>query len=112
MNHKCNGDVFRRWGKNFGRCLLGGDIFDLFAGTEFCPICDRLWAPVNGTDWKPRGDAHVALEVDLPHYKRALEEKTRKARLLEEQLEISMARVVELSKKLKALESARQEQPS
>lgn len=105
MNHECRGDTFTRWGRKYGRCLMGGDVFELFEGLEFCPACDRAFMPAQGMkDWDPSKDANVAMEIDIPHYKRALDQKTRKVKILDEELASLRALNVENMKRLKAAE--------
>lgn len=105
MNHACHGDIFTRWGKKYGRCLLGGDVFEYFEGLEFCPICERLFHPAKDVkDWDPSSDANVALMIDIPHYKKALSEKARKVKLLEEDLQKMRELNLENMRRLKELD--------
>jgi hypothetical protein len=94
MNHDCNGDVFERWGKCWGRCFLDSSFFDYEDGIEFCPNCKRPWRGVS-TDEKdpdrrhgyiPDQDPKVLIEIDLAHFKRLAEERVQKIAYLEEQL--------------------------
>ena len=105
MNKECRGDTFSRWGKKYGRCLMGGEVFEFFEGLEFCPSCDRIFIAVQEmTGFDPSKDANVALEIDIPYYKKALAEKSRKVKILEEELSALRALNVENMKRLKAAE--------
>jgi hypothetical protein len=94
MNHDCNGDVFERWGKHRGRCILDSSFFDYEDGIEFCPNCKRPWhgVSVNEKDpdkqhsYVPEEDRAVLIEIDLPHFKRLAEERARKIAHLNEKL--------------------------
>lgn len=94
MNHDCNGDVFKRWAKHWGRCLLDGSFFDYEQGIEFCPNCKRPWYgisldekdPERRHSYVPDEDPKVLLDIDLPHFKRLAKERQRKISHLEEKL--------------------------
>ena len=94
MNHDCNGDIFGRWGKTWGRCLGDGSFFTWEDGIEFCPNCKRPWRgiSVDETDpdrrhsYDPDEDNDVLLQIDLPHFKRLAEERERKIAYLGEKL--------------------------
>jgi len=88
MNHTCNGDIFIRWGKKWGRCFMDGSVFELREGTEFCPACRRPWtASGDNGDWNPDKDDEVLRKIDLPQLKFMLEEKAKKVERLEQELE-------------------------
>jgi hypothetical protein len=89
MNHDCHGDIFTRFGKLWGRCFGGSEIFEIREGMEFCPSCKRPWLGTEGhkTDWNPDESDEVLRTIDLPHYKFLAEERGKKVKLLEEKLE-------------------------
>jgi hypothetical protein len=87
VNRTCAGDVFVRWGRTYGRCLADSSFFEMFEGLEFCPNCRRPWTGSHAGSWDPEADDGVAREIDVPHLKRALEEKEHKLRHLEAELE-------------------------
>jgi hypothetical protein len=75
VNRDCNGDVFERWGKTWGRCFWDGALFDFTPPLEACPNCHRKWEPVSAetsrSQWNPDTSPDVALHIDVPHYKAA-----------------------------------------
>lgn len=88
MNHTCLGDIFARWGKRWGRCFGDSTMFELREGLEFCPACQRPWeGSEDQTDWDPDESDDVKLQIDLPQLKFMLEEKDRKIKKLEADLE-------------------------
>lgn len=88
MNHDCSGDIFTRFGKRWGRCFGGGEIFELREGMQFCPSCNRPWLGSEGLkDWDPDECEEVLRTIDLPHYKFLAEERARMVKHLEQQLE-------------------------
>jgi uncharacterized Zn finger protein (UPF0148 family) len=95
MNHDCNGDVFERWGKRWGRCFGDGTFFDYEDGIEFCPNCKRPWEGISTDEedpdkqhsYIPDEDSEVLLKIDLPHFKKLADERGRKITLLEEKLD-------------------------
>jgi len=88
MNHTCDGDIFTRWGKRWGRCFADSTMFPLLEGTEFCPACKRPWCgEENRKDFYPDLDDEVILQIDIPQYKFMLDEKAAKIKHLEEELE-------------------------
>lgn len=68
MNHNCNGDVFERYGKRWGRCFGDSTLFEITAAIEDCTNCGRPWEPVDAdaVDWNPDSDPGVALHIDMP----------------------------------------------
>lgn len=89
MNHDCHGDLFTRWGKRWGRCLLDGSIFEFKDGTEFCPKCERPWLGMKKRDdFDPEKDETVLIEIDIPQLRYMAEQKDKKITYLEGQLEL------------------------
>lgn len=89
MNHDCHGDVFSRFGKRWGRCFADSSIFEIKEGMEFCPHCERPWLGSEcAKDWKPDKSYEVIQAIDLPHYKFLAEERGKRVKYLEEQLEV------------------------
>jgi hypothetical protein len=89
MNHTCMGDIFKRWGKTWGRCFGDSTMFELREGMEFCPACKRPWEGMeNRQDFWPDLSTDVILHIDVPQLKFMLEEKDRKIKKLEGDLEL------------------------
>lgn len=89
MNHDCHGDVFSRFGKRWGRCFGGSAVFEIKEGMEFCPSCQRPWLGRDDhTDWNPDESEEVLRAIDLPHYKFLAEERAKRVKYLEEELEL------------------------
>ena len=89
MNHDCDGDIFTRWGKRWGRCFGGGAVFELRDGTEFCPECKRPWCGKEKRgDYDPEKDEVVLIEIDLPQLRYMTEQKDKKITYLDGQLEL------------------------
>ncbi len=89
MNHTCLGDIFERWDKKWGRCFADSSIFEIRQGMEYCPACGRPWDGSAGKkeDFEPDACDVVLREIDVPQFKFMLEEKSRKVKQLEEELE-------------------------
>lgn len=87
MNHTCLGDIFERWGKKWGRCFGGSEIFEVREGMEYCPACKRPWdGQADRGDWDPDESEEVLRQIDVPQLKFMLEEKTKKVAQLQADL--------------------------
>jgi uncharacterized Zn finger protein (UPF0148 family) len=89
MNHTCLGDIFERWGKKWGRCFGGSSMFEIREGMIYCPACGRPWdGMADRGDWDPDESDDVKLQIDLPQLKFMLEEKSKRVKQLEADLEL------------------------
>lgn len=89
MNHDCHGDIFMRFGKRWARCFMDSTLFEPKEGMEFCPNCKRPWLGSEGAkDWNPDNSSAVLRQIDLPHYQFLAEEREKKIKKLEADLEL------------------------